>query len=134
MRSLHLTWMFCLMLLIVAFFQANATIKNHQAKHQQILNGKAKILAAGPLFGGRTKKSQLTRTFMSRSNMRTRTLTSKIQNMICCHLNHLCFVHIFLILVCCTIATRIGNFYRAYNEEMFKSSLILILLTIINRY
>ena len=39
--------------------------------------------------------------------------------------NQQCFVHVFLILVCCTIATRIGNFYRACDEEMLKSLLIL---------
>ena len=44
------------------------------------------------------------------------------------------FVHIFLILVCCRIATRIDIFYRACDEEMLQSSLILPPLTIISRY
>ena len=61
-------------------------------------------------------------------------LMLKIQKVIWCHQNQLCFVHIFLILVCCTIATKMEIFYGTCNEEMLKSSLILILLTIVSRY
>ena len=45
--------------------------------------------------------------------------------------NQLCFVHIFLILVCCRIATRIRIFYKACDEERLKSKLLFILLRII---
>ena len=46
----------------------------------------------------------------------------------------LCFVHIFLLLVCYTIATSIENFFQACGEEMLKTLVILTLLMIINRY
>ena len=40
-------------------------------------------------------------------------VTSKVLNAIwSCHQNQLCFVHIFLILVCCTIATRNEKFIQ----------------------
>ena len=62
---------------------------------------------------------------------RSRTLTSKIQNTIWCHQNQLCFVHIFLMLVCCRIATRIRIFYKACDEERLNSKLLLRILRII---
>ena len=66
------------------------------------------------------------------NKMSKRILTSKRQNAIWCHQNQLCFVHIFLILVCCTIGTRKGISYRAYDEEMSKPLLVLTLLKIIS--
>ena len=58
------------------------------------------------------------------ANKMSRMLTLKIQNEIWCQQNQLCFVHIVLTLVCCTIATRKGNSYRACDEEMLKPLLI----------
>ena len=48
-------------------------------------------------------------------------------NAIWCHQNQLGFVHIFLILVCCRIATRIRISYEACDEEMLKALIILSL-------
>ena len=64
----------------------------------------------------------------------SRTLTSKIQKVIWRHQNQLCFVHIFLILVCSRIATTMRNSYKACDEEVLKPLLILTLLKIISRY
>ena len=62
-------------------------------------------------------------------------MKSKIRNAIWpCQQNQLCFVHIFLILVCCRIATMKRNSYKACDEEMLKPLLILTLLKIISRY
>ena len=52
----------------------------------------------------------------------------------CVNQNQLCFVHIFFILVCCTIATRKGFSYRTCDEEMSKSLLVLTLLKIVSQY
>ena len=67
-------------------------------------------------------------------NATSRMLTSKIQNVIWCQSDQLWFVHTFLILVCCTIATRKGLFYKACDEDMHNLLLVLTLLKIISRY
>ena len=64
----------------------------------------------------------------------SKALTSKIQNVIWCYQNQLYFVHIFFIMVCCRIATGIRISYKACDEKMLKSWLILILLKISSRY
>ena len=46
------------------------------------------------------------------ANKGSRTLTLNIRNAIWCYRNQLCFVHTFLILICCRIASRIKIFLQ----------------------